>query len=189
MKHRTLIGLIALGVMMVPLLSYIVTSKSVSSGLCDDKAIRSIAEIESQETIYLADMDIALADSSGSNSSLMSEAMRAFDLVNQQRQSAGLPPLSWNPGLESCAAVRASDCASSFSHTRPNGSPWYTVNSAIMAGENLAFGFYDAGSAISAWMNSPTHRENILWPEFSSIAISIYVSDDGTYYWAQEFGY
>ena len=77
----------------------------------------------------------------------------------------------------------------SFSHTRPNGSSWYTVNSKIMGGENLAYGYYDANSAVNAWMDSPTHRENILWPEFTKVAISVYAADDGTYYWAQEFGY
>ncbi len=58
-----------------------------------------------------------------------------------------------------------------------------------MGGENLAFGYNDASSVLEAWMNSPTHRENILFPDFTKISISIYVADDGTAYWAQEFGY
>ncbi len=115
--------------------------------------------------------------------------MRAFNLVNSQRSANGLPALVWDNNLESAAAVRAQECSVSFSHTRPNGSSWYTVNSKIMGGENLAYGYYDANSAVNAWMDSPTHRENILWPEFTKVAISVYAADDGTYYWAQEFGY
>ena len=94
-----------------------------------------------------------------------------------------------NTVFESTSSVRSQECSVSFSHTRPNGKAWYTVNSNIQGGENLAYGFNDADSATEAWMNSPTHRDNILYPDFEKIAISVYVTDDGTAYWAQEFGY
>ena len=80
-----------------------------------------------------------------------------------------------------------------FSHNSPTyGSPFDMLNSFKVsyktAGENIA-GNSSNSSAVTAWMNSPTHRENILWPEFTRCAIAIYAADDGTYYWAQEFGY
>lgn len=157
----------------------------VSNGL----AFRSLSEIENSDSIFIDDEAIALADTSGASTSLRSEAMRAFNLVNAERSANGLSSLVWDNNLESTSAIRAEECSVSFSHTRPNGRPWYTVNSKIMGGENLAYGYYDANSAVDAWMDSPTHRENILWPEFTKVAISVYAADDGTYYWAQEFGY
>lgn len=189
MKKKTLVGLIALGVLIVPVLCYTFLAGGGKSGIADQSAFRSSDDIAGEETVYLDDEAIALADTSGDTTSLRSEALRAYNLVNEQRAAVGLAALTWDSNLESTASVRAQEAFVSFSHTRPNGRPWYTVNSAIMGGENLAFGFNDAGSALSAWMNSPTHKENILYPTFTKIAISVYVADNGTYYWAQEFGY
>lgn len=179
----------ALAVLLVPVCACIIYISGGNKGVDDSQAQRASMDINSEEVVFLDDEAIALADTSGASTSLRSEAMRALNLVNSQRSAAGLPALVWDNALESAAAVRAQECSTSFSHTRPNGSSWYTVNSKIMGGENLAYGYYDANSAVNAWMDSPTHKENILWPEFTKVAISIYAADDGTYYWAQEFGY
>jgi len=76
----------------------------------------------------------------------------------------------------------------SFSHTRPDGSAWWTVNSNLMYGENLAIDFYDATSVVNAWMASPTHAANIM-ANFSSGAIAVYQHANGSWAWANEFGY
>ena len=86
----------------------------------------------------------------------------ALDIVNAKRAENGLAALNWSNGLESCAMVRAQEAASKFSHTRPNGKDWYTVNSELMWGENLAKGYDSAQSVVDAWMASPTHAANIL---------------------------
>ena len=118
----------------------------------------------------------------------MGMAMATFDLMNAQRTQAGLGALSWDSDLENAAAIRAFECSESFSHTRPDGSDWYTVNAQIMHGENLAYGYNSADSVMTAWMNSPTHKENIMYPSFTKCAIAIYKSGS-TYYFAQEFRY
>jgi len=189
MKKTTRVLSAALAVLLVPVCACIIYISGSNKGLDEAPALRAATEIATEETVFLDDEAIALADTSGASTSLRSEAMRAFNLVNSQRTQNGLPALVWDNNLESTSAVRAQECSVSFSHTRPNGRAWYTVNSSIMGGENLAYGYYDAASALDAWMASPTHRENILWPEFTKIAISVYAADDGTYYWAQEFGY
>ena len=189
MKKTTRVLSAALAVLLVPVCACIIYISGGSRGVDDLKAQRSSDDIANESVIYLDDEAIALADTSGASTSLRSEAMRAFNLVNSQRSAHGLPALVWANNLESAAAVSAQECSVSFSHTSPTGSSWYTVNSKIMGGENLAYGYYDANSAVNAWMDSPTHRENILWPEFTKVAISVYAADDGTYYWAQEFGY
>ena len=158
-------------------------------GLDDSSASRSIEAINNEAFHYFDSEAIALADSSGDTASLRSEALRAYNMVNDERERAGLNPLVWDSNLESTSDVRARECEQSFSHTRPDGNPWYTVNSEIMAGENLAYGYETAGDVLRGWMESPTHRENILYPTFTKISISVYVADDGCFYWAQEFGY
>ena len=45
------------------------------------------------------------------------------------------------------------------------------------AGENLARDFSNASSAMDAWMNSPTHKENILNPKYKEIGIGVVEGD------------
>ncbi|MBR5407457.1 MAG: CAP domain-containing protein [Lachnospiraceae bacterium] len=188
MKKKSLIGIIA-GVVLVPVLACAILLNAKSTGLEDSSAKRANADIESETTHTFDEEAVALAASSDSDAGLRNLALDVFDAVNAQREAYGLSTLTWNGNLEAAAMVRSQESSSSFSHTRPNGRPWYTVNSRVMGGENLAYGFDDVNSVVNAWMDSPTHRENILWDEFRMGAIAIYVADDGTYYWAQEFGY
>ena len=191
MKKGTLLGIIT-GVVIVPLTvcAIVIGINAKKSGSIEaESAFRASAEIAADDIHYFDSEAVALADTSGDTASLRSEALRAYNLVNEERERAGLGTLTWDSNLESTSDVRARELEQSFSHTRPNGSAWYTVNSDIMGGENLAFGYDDANSVLDAWMNSTSHRENILYPTFTKISISIYVADDGTTYWAQEFGY
>jgi len=107
-----------------------------------------------------------------------------FILINNERQANGLEPLSWSGGLADCAYVRASEATTCFSHTRPDGSDWYTVNPSIMYGENLATGQDNAQWVFNDWMASPDHRANILNPGYRTYG-SARVGNT----WAQEFGY
>ena len=83
----------------------------------------------------MSEAELARADE------LRAMAIDALDIVNAKRAENGLATLNWSNGLESCAMVRATEAASKFSHTRPNGKDWYTVNSELMWGENLAKGY------------------------------------------------
>ena len=155
----------------------------------NDKAFRSMSDIENDTAVYLDDEAIALSDASATNTALRAEALKAYNLVNEQREAAGLDSLAWDANLESTSAVRSQECSVSFSHTRPNGKAWYTVNSNIQGGENLAWGLKSADLVTEAWMDSPMHKDNILYSDFNKIAISIYCDDENMWYWAQEFGY
>ncbi len=44
-----------------------------------------------------------------------------------------------------------------------------------------------AANAVSGWMNSPEHRENILFPHFQKEGIGIYVTDDGKVFMTENF--
>lgn len=126
--------------------------------------------------------------SGNADGSSLTEAGEVFAQVNQARVNIGLPELAWSDELAAAAEVRAQEIHQSFSHTRPDGSPWWTANSEIIYGENIAKGYQTADSVVTAWMESSEHKDNILYSGFQSIGIAVY-SVDGKWYWAQEFGY
>lgn len=107
-----------------------------------------------------------------------------FNEINEYRKEMNLPEFIWNTDLEVCATIRAQEAKELWSHTRPNGLAWYTVNECLMYGENLAKGYFEASEVVEAWKASPTHNENLINPDFKYIAIS----KIGNYY-AAEFCY
>jgi len=92
------------------------------------------------DTIYFAEQYIPLAKST-EDAGLRTMAMDALNQVNAMRTAQGLNALTWNGGLETAAQIRAQELPSAFSHTRPDGSEWWTVNGNLCYGENLARGF------------------------------------------------
>lgn len=101
------------------------------------------------------------------------------DETNSSRQAAQLPTLTINPLLTQAAALKAKDMVEKgyFAHTSNDGrTPWYWLQKVgyrfTDAGENLAVNFFDSKDVAQAWMNSITHRENILNPNFTEIGIA-----------------
>jgi uncharacterized protein YkwD len=101
--------------------------------------------------------------------------------INLQRKIFNLPPLITNDKLSLAADNKAKDLSKNqyFSHIDPiTNKKWsdFIVDSNYnyeVAGENLANGFYDTNSMIKAWMNSPTHRENVLNSSVDETGIGI----------------
>lgn len=100
--------------------------------------------------------------------------------VNQGRESAGLNTLSENEQLDQAAYLKAENMLQNnyFNHTSPSGiSPWHWFSEAgynyYYAGENLAVGFYDSKEVYEAWLNSPSHRDNIFNPNYKEIGIAV----------------
>ena len=116
--------------------------------------------------------------------------LELFNLVNDARAEQGLQPLSWSSALAADAAVRAQEITVSFSHTRPDGSDWWTVDPDRMYGENLASGQQSAQEVFNSWWASPGHKANILG-DYTTCGFALYYGGDAgsTYYWVQEFGY
>lgn len=140
--------------------------------------------------IYMDDNLVPLAESvdASSTESMKNQIQTALDATNQKRAEAGLGALTWDSGLAQCASVRAVEATESWSHVRPDGSSWYTVNSQIQYGENLAKNYQSGEDVVSGWMASPSHRENLLASDYKTIGIAVY-NYGGKWYWAQEFGY
>ena len=111
-------------------------------------------------------------------------------LINQIRRENGLGELYMDYTLIQVANVRAEEATRNWSHTRPDGSQWWTLHQQFglygKFGENLAYGQMTPEAVVQAWMNSEGHRANILSADFHSVGISSYYND-GIYYWAQEF--
>ncbi len=174
----------------------LVTVLALTTVACGEKKVKSVDDMaavrgidEDTDTIYIDDEAIALAGEATSSEAALAAASVAFDLVNQKRTAAGLGALAWSDALTSAALVRAQELVSLFSHDRPNGTAWYTVDSSVMYGENLAKLYYTGDSVVDAWMASPTHAANIMDGGFKTCGIAVFQADNGNWYWAQEFGY
>lgn len=114
--------------------------------------------------------------------------LAVIDMINRHRVAEGLDVLSYSPELSAAADIRAKEIVSNFSHTRPDGSLWYTAGSDIM-GENIAKGYSTANSVVNGWMNSEGHRKNILTKGYTKTGVGCcYDSATDTYYWVQLFG-
>lgn len=101
------------------------------------------------------------------------------DLANDDRAASGVGLLSLNPTLTKAAQAKADDMAAKayFAHVSPDGrNSWTWFKDAgyrfIYAGENLAVDFSDSADVERAWMNSPTHRRNILDANFTEVGIA-----------------
>ena len=117
-----------------------------------------------------------------------------LNLVNNERAKVGLSALSWGSTCEAGAQTRAREIMSRYEHVRPDGSSWDTVckpTSGGTAGENLAAGntAVSPETVVQTWMNSPTHRENILSDKFTKMAVGFVFDPNSQYktYWSQFF--
>lgn len=107
-------------------------------------------------------------------------------LVNADRIANHLPPLKEVKLLDGTAQARASHLASTQTFTH-DGWMFELTFPYHSAGENLAMRFTTEASQELAFMNSPTHRANILSTKYTEIGVGIATSSTGDIYVAQEF--
>lgn len=105
--------------------------------------------------------------------------------TNSQRAANGQATLGLNAQLSSAAQAKANDMVARnyWSHNTPDGQePWVFVDSAgykyLKAGENLAYGFSDSDSTVTGWMNSPSHKANMLDSAFLEVGFGFANSAD-----------
>ncbi len=121
-----------------------------------------------------------------------------FARTNELRISKGLEPVVHVDTLVDYAFIRAKETAQVFSHTRPDGSPWSSVfptddEENTPSGENLTMGagfqYYEFADMIfKAWLNSPSHYDNMVNTSHKTLGIAVYVDERGAYYATQLFG-
>lgn len=100
--------------------------------------------------------------------------------TNARRAEVGLPALRLNTDLSSAALAKGQDMFDHqyWSHRSPAGlEPWDFMKSAgysfSVAGENLARDFSTTSDMVQSWMDSPTHRANILHPRYTEIGLAV----------------
>lgn len=105
--------------------------------------------------------------------------------TNTNRSANGQAALALNSQLNSAAQAKANDMVARdyWSHNTPDGQePWVFVDNAgykyLKAGENLAYGFSDSDSTVTGWMNSPSHRSNMLDSAFTEVGFGFANSAD-----------
>ncbi len=114
----------------------------------------------------------------GSDSNISIDGL--LEKTNQERQKAGLSNLVLNKELNQAALAKAQDMFNDqyWAHTAPDGKQaWDFIKEAKYvykyAGENLARDFNNDSEVVEAWMNSPSHRDNIVNEEFTQMGLAV----------------
>lgn len=114
---------------------------------------------------------------------LSQEEQETLDLINEYREQNGLTKLKPIANLQKVAKLKAEDLVNNnyFAHNSPKlGTPFELMESQgveyKIAGENLA-GNITAKKAVEAWINSKSHRENILEEKFDYTGICVIDSE------------
>ncbi len=136
---------------------------------------------------------LAFSSSAAAAVNTTADEAHIIQLVNQARNSAGLPSLYAETGLTDFARSYSSEMIqyNFFSHVSPVSGDLKQrikargISGWKLAGENLAKA-PSVDAAFTALMNSTGHRENILRAEFNCIGIGIVRGSDGLYI-TQEF--
>ncbi len=118
-----------------------------------------------------------------------------LSFVNNIRANNNLDPLAWGSTCEEAANIRAQEITTRYDHTRPDGRSWSSAcpapDSGGTSGENLAVGNAAVSpvTTVMLWMGSDSHRENILNPTFTKLAVGFVFDLDSTYktHWSQYF--
>lgn len=121
-----------------------------------------------------------------------------FRLVNRERNKAGIPTLKRNPLLDAAASKKAEDMFEKdyWSHTSPDGrGPWEYIEDVgyayLTAGENLARGMDSSREVVDSWIESKSHRANLLYSGYKEVGYAIKrgsLTGENTYLVVQMFG-
>jgi uncharacterized protein YkwD len=122
--------------------------------------------------IFFSCFSFALASEVNKNS--------IIQLVNQSRTENNVQVLNENEILDKVAQDKLDDMLKNnyFAHTSPAGiTPWHWFDENKYdyryAGENLALGFSSVENEHKAWMDSLTHKKNILNPNYKEIGVAV----------------
>lgn len=107
--------------------------------------------------------------------------------VNEERDEKNRDELLSDQDLTDAAQERAREIAEQFGHTRPDGRTWDTVLdeygiSCSRWGENIAAGQAAAQDVVDQWMDSESHRENMLESRYDYAGVGCYL-ENGVLYW------
>jgi uncharacterized protein YkwD len=122
----------------------------------------------------------------------------AFDLINQKRTENGLRPLEWSDEIAMVARIHSQNMAE-FKFFGHRGLDNKVVSDRAdqmklgrwrAIGENIAYnrGYKNpVEKAVDNWLNSQSHRHNLLNSDWKESAVGVAVADDGSFYFTQVF--
>ncbi len=116
----------------------------------------------------------------------------AMWLINEYRAQNGLYPLlSADFGLRQVSRIRLEEISGLFSHQRPDGTAFSTVYDQTglfyrSCAENLALGQYTAEEVVRDWIESDTHRANLLSDQVIRMCVMTAPAQDGRQAWVFE---
>lgn len=131
-----------------------------------------------------------------------------YELVNEERTSKGLNPLTYDKHLDEIAQIRSKEVTELFSHTRPNGESFSSIIDLdkypyMLTGENISYFHHLQGSfkpadivftgsdeqlenaariTFEGFKNSPGHYANMMHEGFENAGIGI------SYVWQDDLG-
>jgi len=157
-------------------------SNNFKARVLHHSSLSSIIGLILLSQLFLSTLLLVRPDVLGFASQISPE--RIVELTNQERAKTGAGPLKLNSLLNESAQRKAGDMFAFdyWAHNSPSGrDPWSFFKEVgykyLFAGENLAKDFSSPEAVVSAWMASPTHRDNLLNPKYQEIGISVV---DGT---------
>src|SRR3989344_5282781 len=118
------------------------------------------------------------------------ESQSLMDMINTERSSRNLSVLVTNNSLLVAANLKSQDMIDRdyFAHVDPDGNYiWPKIIAAgygqyKILGENLAVDFSTSEGMIKAWLDSPTHRANLLHNDFLEQGlVALYGDFEGRY--------
>ena len=116
------------------------------------------------------------------------QSAKLLELINEERQKAGLEAYQTNEDLQNVAAIRAEEISKVFESKRPDGSEMHTVFSengirVAYYGESIRTGYETASGIFKAMIKDQSDSSSILDMDYTHIGIGIYKNAKNTY-WA-----
>lgn len=128
------------------------------------------------------------------------EERRFVELCNEERKKRGLSQLTIDPLLIEVAREHSREMLEKayFNHNSPTTAIKTPMDRYLKAvhvrpeyacvGENLFYcSIVDVNRGHNAFMNSPTHRENVLFPRYEKIGVGIVKNERGEFWVTQMF--
>lgn len=116
------------------------------------------------------------------------QSAKLLELINEERQKAGLEAYQTNEDLQNAAAIRAEEISEVFESKRPDGKEMHTVFSengirVAYYGESIRTGYETASGIFKAMIKDQSDSSSILDMDYTHIGIGIYKNAKNTY-WA-----
>lgn len=155
-----------------------------------DRSLNFQKQVASYEIVY----DYLQSDYITSKNQYPTWSTNVITLVNEERKKEGLSSLQADSKLTQLAAIKANDMINRnyFEHNSPfYGYAWDMAGifdyEFVSIGENIARNYTSPEGVVKGWLQSPSHKKNILTKSYTNIGVACIKGKDGQLYWVQLF--